>query len=277
MGFGMELATLGGLLDSGTTTQTQVPLETPEQAQARKDLLKFAQTGTYGNYTAGADIGVGKGNYSTTGIEDQGLSALQNLLKSGIPSQFQMGDNALASLLNTDPAYIQSQFDPFRTQTERLIRDSNDALKRSAAYGGNLYSTNTIQGLGDIQARGNESMTAKLAELTDAALNRRLQAIPLAYQSGTAQEGINQNRINSAMTFGGLTRNLENAGITENNNELIRRRAEMLAPINALQSVASTNTQYGVPSVEVANANPFLDLLKAGVNAGAQYYGAKKG
>ena len=281
MGFGLDdalnVATWGiyKAVNPSYTTQSQKVLETPEQREARRKLLEFAKTGKIGNYTAGADIGIRPGNYNVTGLEEGGLNSLQNLLTSTLPPQFQMGDTALSTLLNTNPEYIQSQFDPFKAQIQREIRDSETALKRSAGYGGNLYSTNTIRGLGDIRARGNETLTAKLAELTNEALNRRLQAIPLAYQSGTAQEGLTQNRITSAMNYGGLTRDLSNLSTAEFNNELLRRRTEMQAPLNALQSVASTNAQFGVPSVQVPEANPMFDLLLALVSGGSKVAGAR--
>lgn len=268
------LSEIPGLLNSGSTTQEQVPLETPEQRAARQALLKFGQTGTYGGFTAGADIGVKGPDTAMTGTELAGQSALQDLLKSGIPSQFQMGDQALASILNPDPNAISAQFDPFKAQVMREITRSNNDLKRTAGFGGNLYSTNTVKGLGDIQARGNETLTAQLASLTNDALNRRAAAIPLAYQSGTAQEGIAQNRISSAYQYGGLPRTLANQGTDAANAEAIRKRNEMLLPLNSLQSVAGQNANFGVPSVTTQNPNPMLDLLTAIVGGGSKIIAA---
>ena len=333
IGVGSALGSYLGNKGKKETTAEQVPLETKEQREARQALLEFARTGKYGDFTAGADIGVQSGDYSMTGLEQQGQSALERLLGSAIPgvpsqfdmgdqalagffdpandpqraSQYAMGDDALATLLNTDPAYIQSQFDPFKTQVQRQIAESERALKRGAGFAGNLYSTNTIRGLGDIQARGNETLTAQLASLTNDALNRRLAAIPLAYQSGAASEGltaanlnrrlsavplayqsgaaradidarnegINQSRIASAYQYGGLPRALSNAATSESNAELIRRRNESLLPINTLQSVAGQSANFGVPSVTIPEQNPWLDLLNSIVQAGGQYYGSK--
>lgn len=262
-------------LNPGSTTQDQVPLETAEQRAARLKLMGFADTGTYGNFTAGADIGIQPGDYNMTSTELAGQSELEKLLSSGIPSQFKMGDDALASLLTTDPAAIQAQFDPFKAQVQRQITESNNALKRGAGFAGNLYSTGTIKGLGDIQARGNETLTSQLAALTNDALNRRLSAIPLAYQSGTAKENLNQGRIASAYQYGSLPRTLSNSATDASNAELIRRRNELLLPINAAQSVAGQNANFGVPSVTVQDPNPMMDLLTAIIGGGSKVLAAK--
>lgn len=269
-GLSEVLRAVGGAVKPGETTQSQVPLETPEQRAARIKLMGFANTGEFGDFDAGADIGIRSGDYSMAGLEQEGQSALQNLLRSGIPSQFQMGDKALADLLNPDPNYIQSQFDPFKAQVMRQIEESNTNLKRGAGFAGNLYSTNTIQGLGDIQARGNETLTAQLASLTDSALNRRAAAIPLAYQSGAAQEGITQDRIGMSQQYGGLERELRNMGTNDTNAELLRRRNELLLPINAASTVAGNNANFGVPNVTVQNPNPMLDLLTAIIGGGSK-------
>ena len=249
---------------------SQVPLETPEQRAARQALLGFSQTGQFGDFQAGSEVPLGYGDFGATGIEQTGLSNLQNLLQSGIPDQFRMGDQALQDLLQTSPQAIQSQFDPFKTQVERQIRDSNTALKRGAGFAGNLYSTNTIRGLGDIQARGNETLTAQLANLTNEALNRRLQAIPLAYQSGQAQEGINLGRINASQQYGDLTRQLNDASIKARDAELLRRRQELQLPIQAAQTVAGGAPPFGIPDIKTS---PFDDILGLAGQIGGNYLG----
>jgi hypothetical protein len=277
---------MGGLLgavlkpiigDPGSTTQAQVPLETPEQKAARLKLAEFMNTGKFGGFTAGADIGVKGPDTAMTGVEQSGQTALQKLLNGGIPDQFKMGDQALQGLLNPDPNAIQSQFDPFKAQVQRQIAQSNKDLTRTAGYAGNLYSTDTIQGLGDIQARGNETLTAQLAALTNDALNRRLQAIPLAYQSGNDQQNIQQNQIAASQTYGGLPRILSNTGTEAANAELIRRRNESLLPLQTAQTLAGTNANFGVPDVTVQNPNPMLDLLTAVVSGGSKVLAAKSG
>lgn len=256
----------GGLL--GKKKQAQVPLETAEQRAARIKLMEFANTGKFGDFTAGAEVPLGYGDYGVTGIEQQGQSALQKLLNQGLPSQYAMGDAALADYLKTDPTDVAAQYDPFKAQVNRQINESNRALKRGAGFAGNLYSTDTIRGLGDIQARGNETLTSQLANLTNEALNRRLQAIPLAYQSGEAQQAAALQQIGASQQYGGLTRQLNDASIKARDAEILRRRQELQLPIQAAQTVAGQTANYGVPSI---NTSPYGDLLGLVGQIGGQY------
>jgi hypothetical protein len=264
----------GSLLTKGKKqTQQQVPLETPEQAEARRALLDFSKTGRFGDFSAGAELGLGYGDFAPTGIEKTGLSSLQNLLGSGIPSQFRLGDEALQDLLATGPEAIEAQFSPFKTLVDRSTQESTDAFKRASAYGGNLYSTAAMRGLGDIQTRSNETLTAELARLTNESLNRRLQAIPLAYQSGAAQEAIGMGRIGASQQYGGRTRQLNDASIKARDAELLRRRQELQLPIQAAQTVAGSNVPFGVPEVTTTQPSPFQGVLDIAGQIGGNYLG----
>jgi len=256
----------GGIASSllGKKNKTQEP---PEIVAARNLLLDYARTGKFGNFTAGEQVPLGYGDYTPTGVEQQGQSALQGLLQGGIPDQFKMGDAALMDYLKTNPTDVSAQFDPFKQQVERQIGESNQALKRTSAFGNTLYSTDTIKGLGDIQARGNETLTAELARLTNASLDRRLQAIPLAYQSGEAQQNVLQNQISASQQYGGLTRQLNDAQIKARDAELLRRRQELQLPITAAGAV------LGGPSQPTIEQSPYAALLGTVGQIGGQYVG----
>lgn len=268
---------LGGSFDGDGET-SQVPLETPEQRHARAALVNFMNTGRFGDFKAGEEQNLGYGDFGITGIEQTGQSKLQELLRGGIPSQYAMGDEALQSFLKPDPNQIATQFAPYNDLMDRSLMESNRSLKRGAGFAGNLYSTDTIRGLGDIQARGNETKSAELARLTNQQLDRKLQAVPLAYQSAQAQQGAKLEQIAASQSYGALTRQLNNAGIQARDAEILRRRSELQLPIQAAMSVAGTGAQFGVPSV--ANASPYADLLGmigqiGGAYAGGAYQGPK--
>jgi hypothetical protein len=107
-----------------------------------------------------------------------------------------------------------------------------------------------------------------MARLTDNALQRRLQAIPLAYQSGEAQQAARLNQIEASQRFGGLTRQLNDASIKARDAELLRRRQELQLPIEAAKTVAGQTANYGVPSI---NTSPYGDLLGLVGQIGGQY------
>lgn len=250
------LSALPGLLGGKKTVRPE-DFYTPQQLAAQSQLSNFASTGSFGKFQAGEDVGLGYGDFNVTAPEKQGLSGLQSLLSSGIPDQYKMGDAALQDLLATSPDAINKQFEPYRGLMERQVRDSNTALKRNAAFAGNLYSTDTVRGLGDIQARGNETMSAKLADLTNQALDRRLQAIPLAFQSAQGQEALNMGRIDASQRYGALTRNLNDASIKARDAEILRRRQELQLPIQAAESIAG---QAG-RSFPTMSESPYQQLL----------------
>lgn len=230
---------------------------TPEQLAAQRRLSDFSATGQYGDFKAGADVGLGYGDYNPTDLEQQGLTSLQGLLSSGVPDQYRMGDAALQDLLATSPEAIESQFNPYKDIYSRQMKEADRNLKRNASFAGNLYSTDTVRGLGDIQARGLETMSAKLADLTSEALNRRLQAIPLAFQSAQGQEALNMGRVGASQQYGSLTRNLNDASIKARDAEILRRRQELQLPIQAAQTLAG---QEGRSFPEVSES-PYQQLL----------------
>lgn len=272
-----SLITAGaGLLGNfmGKKKTRQEPLETPEQRAARQALLGFSQTGKFGDFQAGAEVPLGYGDYGVTGLEQQGQSALQRLLGGGIPEQYRLGDAAIRDFLDTSPEALDAQFRPVQDLVARRTREANDALKREAAFAGNLYSTDTIRRLGDIEARGTETLTSELARLTNQALERKMQAIPLAMSSAQAQEAQELNRIAASQQYGGLTRALNDASIKARDAELLRRRQELQLPIQAAQTVAGGAPQFGVPEVETS---PYQDLLNMVGQVGGRFIGNEIG
>lgn len=269
-GIGAGIGGLGGALGLFDEEEaSQQPLETPEQKAARQKLLDFALTGQYGDFTAGEDIPLGYGDYGMTELEGSGQSALKTLMRS-IPDQYRLGDEALRGFLATDPGMIEAQFNPFKAQTERRIRESADALKRNASFAGNLYSSDTIRQLGDLEARGTETLTGELARLTNESMNRRLSAIPLAYQSAESQEANAMGRVGASQAYGSLTRMLNDRRIKERDAELLRRREELKLPITAATAVAGSSAEFGVPSV---TSSPYQDLMNMVGQVGGQYLG----
>jgi hypothetical protein len=270
-----------GMLGSGSlydkNTASQVPMETPEQRAARMKLMDFANTGRFGDFQAGAEIPLGYGDFTPTDQENQGLTLLQQLLSSGSPEMFDRGDSAIRDLLDTSPQALEAQFTPFNDILNRTMNESGDAFKRSAGFQGNLYSSATNKNLGDIQARGNESRAMELSRLTNSALDRKLSAVPLAFQSGQAREGVNMGRIQASQVYGGLTRRLNDERIKARDAELLRRRQELGMPIQAAQAVAGQNANFGVPSVTTNQPTELMEMLKLLVQGGSTFLGARAG
>ncbi len=258
-----------------SVTQGQVPLETREQREARQMLNKFAKTGVFGKFRAGEDLGLELGDFNITPYEQTGLSSLEALLNSGIPEQYQMGDAALKDLLATSPAQIDNMFQPFKTQVQRQTRDAVDSAKRNSAYTGNLYSRSAIRDIGDVEARGNETLASELARLTDSALERRLRAVPLAYESGRQQEELQKGRVQASQVFGSLTRNLNDSRIKARDSEIIRRRQELGLPLQAATAVAGQNSNFGIPSITTQQPSELMQILQILGPAAGAFFGGR--
>lgn len=235
---------------SDKTTVKQEPLITPEQQQALSKLMEFMQTGEYGDYKAGEGYSGSLGDFEMTDTEKTGLGNLNALLKSGSPESFQLGKDQLAELFKEggayDPYNEKGAYAGYKGTVERQTREGVDAAKRSSGFARNLYSTNAIKKIGDVQARGNEALTNKLGDMYESYVGRRASAIPLAFQAGQAEESMGMNRIGAAYQYGGLSRTLANMEADRKYQEWLRKRQDTLAPLNMAQSIYSTPVTWGV-------------------------------
>lgn len=254
-----------GLGGKKSTTVTQVPMETPEQSQARKSLLDFANTGTLGKFTAGTPYSGSFGNFNLTGTEQMGLSNLNSLMGSGMPTSYGLGQDEIAKFLggtSYDPMDPNGLYANYKKTADMNAIDSRGALKRDLSFNKNLAGSDTVNQFSDLEHRNTQDINNTLAQIYDTYIQRRLGAIPLALQAGQGEEAIKQGRISSAYQYGGLERSLENTRADKEYQEFIRQRGEMAMPLQAMGNVAGTNTQFGIPSVTVPQTNSWDQLMQ---------------
>jgi len=247
-------STIGSLL--AKPKKNKVPWEV---ANSWDKLREFGISGKLGDYTAGADYGGPLGNYDKSAAESQGQSLLMNLLQSGRPEMFDAATGELKNLLTTstyDPYNEKGLFKGFAESVDRSTRESTDALKRAASFGGNLFSKDTAVRLGNLQEQGLQQKSNKLAELYDTFAQRRLSAVPLALQAGQAQESLDQGRIGASFQYGGLDRSLADAKAKAGYADFLRKQGEKQAQIGALQSVAG-----GYPG-QTYSPSPYESVLQ---------------
>lgn len=258
------MSTFGGKKSSAT----QIPLETPEQSEARKGLLNFAQTGTYGNYSAGTPYTGSLGDFGMTALESSGAGPLgERLAGSDYASQ------AFKDLISTDkynPLNQEGVYSGLSGVIDRTTREASDSFKRSASFGGGLYSTDTMRNLGEINARGAENKAATLANLYDNYVGRKMSAVPQAIAAQDAAIG-------NAYTFGALPRTLNTAKDQAAYAEFQRQQQEKQGQVAALSSVSGSNTNYGVPSVSIPQDDPWAKVAVQLAQLGGNYLGNKYG
>lgn len=261
---------LGGMLGKKDKVSQEAML-TPEQKAMMAKLSGFAETGQFGDFKAGAEVPIQYMDARATGAEEQSLSALQNLLSTGIPEQYKLSSDMLKQYASADPF---GGYQTFSDMTDREIAKASAGVKRSAGFAGNLYSTDTVKKLGDVEGQGVSAKAAELARLTDRGMDRKLSAAQLALQAGESEQGARIGQIDAAQRYGSVIRNLNNAAMAERNNELLRRRQELLLPIDAAKSVLGKGVEYGVPSVETS---PYADLMNMVGQIGGTAIGAAIG
>jgi len=270
---------LGGLLGGKSKSVTQVPLQTPEQAAARQALLDIFRTGRFGEEGSelqlGEDLGLPSGFFDVSPEERLGIDATRERFLGGPPSSLTQAIESALSFLDDPTIDPAGTFEPFKTRVERELQDRSDELRRQAAFTGDLFSTSTVQGLGDVQARGQEVLSEQLANLTNQSLDRRLQAAGQTGSLASLLEAIETGRISDLLGVGGIERNLQNQQVGQQREDLLRQRAEGLSRVDALGSIVGSPTQFGIPSISVPQPSPFQGVLDFASQIGGNIVGNK--
>lgn len=276
LGYGAYKAFSG----SGSSDVSQVPLIDPAQEEARKNLLQFSKTGTMGNYTAGTPYGGSLGDFGLSALESSGLGQVGKNLTSGPGALATLGTGALTDLLGTDKYNPLNQTGMIKGLTDAIDYNTGlatDAAKRSASYTGNLYSTDAVKSLGNVQAQGNNTKATTLANLYSQYVQQKLGAIPQAF---AAQQGMDQTaeqHLQDAFTYGGLPRSLNNARDQAQYQEFQRQQQEKQGQVTAGTNLAGSNVPYGTPTVSVPNSNPWMDVMNLLASFGGKVVGGYAG
>jgi len=276
IGYGAYRAMKG----AGSTDVSQIPLMDPAQAAARSEMLDFSRTGKLGNYTAGTPYEGSFGDFGISALEQGGLNRISANATAGPGDQFSMGSDVLRELLTTDkynPLNNEGVYAGLSGKIDRTTREASDALKRNAGFGGSLYSTSTIRGLGDVASRGAETKAATLASLYDNYVGRKIGGINTAFGAQAQLDQKGQTQLNNEFTYGSIPRQLKTAEDQAKYAEFQRQRQEKQAQVTASSNLAGSNVPFGVPSVSVPNANPWMDVMSLLAQFGGKAAGAYAG
>jgi hypothetical protein len=231
---------LGSLLTKKKdTTVTQGPMETPEQAAARKKLLELGTSDP--SYTGQMN------SYTPTAAESAGQNKLLSVLNSGAPEAFGLGTSALKDLYSTntfDPYSETGTFAGFKKNVLKEGADASSTLMRNAAVVGNLYGTNTIKDLGKVESNVTDQLSSKLADLYSTYTQNKINNIPTAINAGVAENNMNLGQVQAASQYGSLDRMLQDQQYQDAYNEFVRAQGVKTGALTAV----SGQPQYGVSS-----------------------------
>lgn len=258
-------------------------LQTPEQMEALGQLMAFAKSGKFGNFTAGEAYKGPLGEYDMTEYEKAGLGKLSSLL-SGTSESFGLGEAELKKLMTTgayDPNNDGGVYSGLTAGIDYNTQKAMDAVKHAGAYSGNLFSTGVGRNLGDVAIQGANQKSGILANLMQDFANKKYGAIPLAFQAGMNKQAMGIDAINASQTFGALPRTLADTKAKEAYGEWGRARQESLLPLQTFASIYSKNPQWHQPTPTVETPSPWNRLLDTAINVGATglgyYFGGPAG
>ena len=247
-------------------------------SRARQRLMDFADTGKWGDFKVGEGYEGDLGAYDMTGMERRGEGALSRFMDSGgVPDVFGHGTQAISDVLQGDrfdPYSEKGEFQPFMEALRRELGEASTGFKRSAAFGGNLFSGATAKGLADIQSKGHNVAASKMAEEYNRFQDRRMQAIPMALQAGQMGQQMQALPIQMAYAYGGLPRTLEDQKAKDTYGEWMRSRGEYGMQMGAAQSVLG-GPQHS--SINIPGQNMWQGLLEKGTEAAIRGFMASKG
>lgn len=277
VGFGMGGSGPLNFLAPNKETVRNDPLQTPEQAAASRFLLDFMKTGKLGDFNLGEEYKGSLGDFNPTDIENASMGRLSSYLAGGRPGIYDTGEKTLQDLLGEkfDPYSATGEFAPFKADLERNLAEGAGRIKANAAFSGNLYSKNTGKQMGLLEERGQNALQGKLAQLYTDYVNRKASLAPQALNFATTKNALDLAPIEAGLSYGGFTRNLKNQGSSAMLSDYLRRRSEMLMPIQAAGTILGSPVQFGPSEVSTYTPSPWMDLLKTGLNLGTTYLGAR--
>lgn len=269
---GLGTSLLGN--SGGGSSVSQQPLTTPEQEAAIKALKSYYETGKIGgsDMKAGEAYGGSLGNYQTTGVENTGLSALQQMLNGGLGTNFTNASNALNEMSNAkyyDPNASGGVYQTFKKEALKNQADQSNILNRNMAATGSLYSTNQGVQQRRLGENTNDSLQSKLAEMAQLAITNRMNAANSGVAAANTGQNMLMNQIGASQQYGGLARTLQNEEANNKYSAWLNQRTEQQNQIqnmlNAMQNNAK-GVEWGVKNASMPNNSGISSLLSTAGN-----------
>lgn len=279
----------GGSGSSKTTTSQ--PLLTPEQQEAMNMLLNYSKTGRWGSYQAGQKYSGKLGEYGMTEPEMEGQNILSSLLGKDTNIAYNklgLGEEELKKLYAGDtynPYNENGLYKGFKRNVLKEASETTDALKRNAAYTGDLYSRDVVNRMGKVQEEAQSSLQDKMAELYNTYTGRKLEMIPTALNADkqaydiaqnkiTTEHGLGLDKIRASQQFGNLSRVLADIEAKEKYAEWLRTRKEVGDTINAAGTILGKTGSINVETGGEEEVSPWAGVLNALMQVGS--YGLGK-
>jgi len=255
------------------TTVTQEAMVTPEQQAAINAMLAYGKTGDLEGSTAPSYTG-SLGSYNMTPTETSATGSLNSMLSAGLPKLMSMGNDTLKSLLagnQFDPNAAGGIYSGFKKQTLREQQNAQDAMNRASGVQGNLYSTSRANQVNTLNQATNDTLTNKLAELNDTYAQRKLAAVPLAFQSAQQEQNMGLQKIGAGFQYGGLQRILDDQALKNKYNAWLANQTATQAKVQSMLGSlgqVGQGVQWGNKSVTLPSDGGLVGKVASGVASG---------
>lgn len=228
-------------------------LQEPYQIEGRKTLYGAAEPGAVSRLGRAGQTYPGQLTAPMSEFELKGLDTLGEYLDKPLPTEgglFGMARGELEKTLGGeeyDPvqgAYYQA----YRTAMEREIRQAKDRLAATTSARDKYFGGGRIKGEAQIEEGGLNQLALVLGELFEKERERRLQTVPEAMRMTAYEEMAPLGRVEASQTYGGLPRELEQAGLGREYGEWVRALQDLDIPLDVALSLAKYQPEYFYPS-----------------------------
>ena len=258
-GFGLSKL---GFFGKKESTFDPMSAYTPEQRRAVEGLQQLAATGSGLGINLGEAYGGSLGNFQSTGIEQQGLAGLQQLLSGGTNQFTSQAAGTLGEIAGAkfDPDDPSSGYGAFSRLLAREGSRASSVLDHEAAITGNRFGTAIIGKKADLAAQLQDQSALQLANLFQSQQGNRLAAAQGLGNIGNQEISRQQQAVRMATELGGLERNLQNQQAQAQYGEFLRQRGEKGSQLD----LAQYQMQNPLGPITSTEASPFSQLMGSG-------------
>lgn len=235
---------------SGKKTKVK-PLILPEQREFLKEGLETSTPGALERVQRAGEPYPGKLTAPITSHEQTGLDTLEGWLGSDMPSDdplFGMARGEYEKTLGSD-YYDPSEGQYYHAYREAVMRELQEAKDRLAAKTSardQFYSGGRVAGEGELEETAMGDLSLILAQLSERERDRRLGAAPGALDLLGQEEMYPLQRVAGSQEFGGLEREIEQAGLDREKIEWIRQLTDSGIPLEVAMALATHKIDWSV-------------------------------
>lgn len=251
------------------------PLILPEQRDFLKTGLEESTPGALERLERAGEPYSGELTAPMTGIEKGGLDTLEGWLGSDMPSDdplFGMARGEYEKTLGSDyydPAEGQ-YYQAYQQNIKRELQEAKDRLAAKTSARDQFYSGGRVAGEAELEETAMGKLIETLGLLTERERDKRLGVIPSALDLISQGEAYPLQRVNASQEYGGLEREIEQAGLDRQYQEFMRQMQDLGIPLD----VAMALTTYKPDWTTQQSGGEWWDL--AAIAAGA-YGQSQKG